>query len=48
MDEYSIKIQELIENKVLREEMGNFNLEKIKDFDRKKVNTIMEEIYNEL
>lgn len=48
MDEYSIKIQELIENKVLREEMGNFNLEKIKNFDRKKVNTIMEEIYNEL
>ena len=48
VDEYSIKIQELIENKVLREEMGNFNLEKIKDFDRKKVNTIMEEIYNEL
>lgn len=48
IDEYSIKIQELIENKVLREEMGNFNLEKIKDFDRKKVNTIMEEIYNEL
>lgn len=48
MDEYSIKIQELIENKVLRQEMGNFNLEKIKDFDRKKVNTIMEEIYNEL
>lgn len=48
MDEYSIKIQELIENKVLREEMGNFNLEKIKDFDRKKVNTIMEEVYNEL
>lgn len=48
MDEYSIKIQELIENKVLREEMGNFNLEKIKDFNRKKVNTIMEEIYNEL
>ncbi|MBS6601655.1 MAG: glycosyltransferase family 4 protein [Clostridium sp.] len=48
IDEYSIKIQELIENKFLREEMGNFNLEKIKDFDRKKVNTIMEEIYNEL
>ena len=48
IDEYSIKIQELIENKVLREEMGNFNLEKIKNFDRKKVNTIMEEIYNEL
>ncbi len=48
LDEYSIKIEKLIENKFLREEMGNFNLEKIKGFDIKKVNKFMEEIYNEL
>ena len=46
--EFLIKIQELINNGSLRKEMGEFNLEKIKEFDRKKVNNLMEEIYNEL
>ncbi|MDY4077594.1 MAG: glycosyltransferase family 4 protein [Clostridium sp.] len=46
--EFLIKIQELINNDSLRKEMGEFNLEKIKEFDRKKVNNLMEEIYNEL
>lgn len=46
--EFLIKIHELISNNSLRKEMGEFNLEKIKDFDRKKVNNLMEEIYSEL
>ena len=46
--EFLIKIHELINNDSLRKEMGEFNLEKIKDFDRKKVNNLMEEIYSEL
>lgn len=46
--EFLIKLHELINNDSLRKEMGEFNLEKIKDFDRKKVNNLMEEIYSEL
>ena len=46
--EFLIKIHKLINNDHLRKEMGEFNLEKIKEFDRKKVNNLMEEIYSEL
>lgn len=46
--EFLLKIHELINNDSLRKEMGEFNLEKIKEFDRKKVNNLMEEIYSGL
>lgn len=46
--EFLLKIHELINNDSLRKEMGEFNLEKIKEFDRKKVNNLMGEIYSGL